>query len=263
MKADSESFDTSTISNVRSSFQHQYQRFINDIRNTNASKNVLSFLTSSSSSSSPLLSSSSLSSFSTLSQPLQSNTELAAIDMIALYSSIENDYGYCERSIAIMLALIELNLLSPPPSSSSSSSSSLLKLFEDYWESEYPRITDINNGNGSFNGWITAGKPKDGWKIYDNDYDDNNNKILNESIKSIDDIFSLSLLLDKNKNDNSNTNTTNSDINNNANTNSKTNDDYVETYVYSRLHGYRIKVTNEDTGIIIIIISYYYYYYYY
>jgi len=210
-----------------------------------------------------LLSSSSLSSFSTLSQPLQSNTELAAIDMIALYSSIENDYGYCERSIAIMLALIELNLLSS--SSSSSSSSSLLKLFEDYWESEYPRITDINNGNGSFNGWITAGKPKDGWKIYDNDYDDNNNKILNESIKSIDDIFSLSLLLEKNKNDNSNTNTntTNSDINNNANTNSKTNDDYVETYVYSRLHGYRIKITNEDTGIyiiiiIIIIISYYY-----
>ena len=230
---------------------------------------MLSFLTasiSSPSSSLPSLTVSTASSFATLSEPLRTDMELASIDMISLYANIENGYGYCERAISIMIALIEINLLGP----SSSSSSNIITLFEEYWESEYPRATDVttidNHIAGTFNGWIDAGKPRSGWKAYEN-LNLHDNEILNNCITAIDE-YAINNVNSTNESHNTNTNTsTNTNANTNTNTNSnindinvKTNDidataaekdpALIETYVYSRLHGYRIKITNEDTGLV-------------
>ena len=215
---------------------------------------MLSFLTSSSflTPSLPSLTLSTASSFAALPEPLKTEMELSSIDMVSLYAEIENGYGLCERAVAIFIALLEINLLGP----SSSSSSDIMSLFEEYWESEYPRATDVttvdNHKAGTFNGWIIAGKPKSGWKSYENLHV-HKNEILDNCITVIDEYIRKSTINNiSNTNANTNDIKTNSiDENTNGNTITEKKDPALtETYIYSRLHGYRIKITNEDTGLV-------------
>ena len=247
------------MSSVRSNFHHQYQKFLNDISNIYATNNILNFLTSSSLQSFSSSSPSSSSSFASLPGLLQVDMELASIDMISLYADIERGYGYCERAIAILVALIEMNILGPV----SLSSADAINLFEEYWESEYPRATDVtivsNNMAGTFNGWILAGKPKDGWKLYETLHLASRNETLNDVVKEIDNALKTTDITSSNNTINADVTTTataTSTATATATAHSSTNDTHTndttpeltETYVYSRLHGYRIKITNEDTG---------------
>jgi len=187
--------------------------------------------------------------------------ELASIDMISLYADIERGYGYCERAIAILVALIEMNILGPV----SLSSTDAMSLFEEYWESEYPRATDVtivdNNMAGTFNGWVIAGKPKDGWKLYETLHLTSRNENLNDVVKEIDNALKTAAITSSNNTINADATATITPTTSTATAtaHSSTNDTHTsaengstpeltETYVYSRLHGYRIKITNEDTG---------------